>query len=60
MRRIALLALPLVFLGGCGGSPNDPDEGGVTKAEADALDEAAKQIDAQQATVSENPVPPAK
>ncbi len=47
MRRFALMALPLLLLVGCGGSPNDPGEGGVTRAEADALDQAAEQLDAQ-------------
>ncbi len=47
MRRFALMALPLLLLAGCGGSPNDPGEGGVTRAEADALDQAAEQLDAQ-------------
>jgi hypothetical protein len=39
--------LPLSILAGCGGSPNDPGEGGVTKAEAEALDQAAEQLDQQ-------------
>ncbi len=54
MRRFALLLLPLVFMAGCGGSPNDPGEGGVTKAEADALDRAAETVDRQQASANLN------
>ena len=45
MHRIVLLALPLMLVAGCGGSPNDPGVGGVTKTEADALDRAAEQLD---------------
>ena len=47
MRRSVLMILPLFFLVGCGGSPNDPGEGGVTRAEADALDHAAEKLDDQ-------------
>lgn len=47
MRRFVLTVLPLSILAGCGGSPNDPGEGGVTKAEAEALDQAAEQLDQQ-------------
>ena len=56
MRRIALMALPVLLLAGCGGSPNDPGEGGVTKAEADELDRAADQLD-QQSTLSNASLP---
>jgi hypothetical protein len=49
MRRSVLMVLPLSILAGCGGSPNDPGEGGVTRAEADALDQAAAQLDASSA-----------
>ena len=54
MRRFALLGLALVFMAGCGGSPNDPGQGGVTKAEADALDRAAETVDAQALPQSAN------
>lgn len=54
MRRFAFLLLPLVFMAGCGGSPNDPGEGGVTKAEADALDRAAETVDRQQPSTNLN------
>ncbi len=37
-----LLSLSVVA---CGGSPNDPGVGGVTKAEAEALNEAATKLD---------------
>lgn len=56
MRRNVLMALPLLLLTACGGSPNDPGEGGVTKAEADALDRAADQLD-QQSTLSNASLP---
>lgn len=48
MRHIGVMALLLLPLAACGGSPNDPGEGGVTRAEADALDQAAEQLDQQQ------------
>lgn len=54
MRPVVLLALPLLFVTGCGGSPNDPGEGGVTRAEADALDQAAETLDAQQSAPNLN------
>ena len=47
MLRCFLMVLPLAILAGCGGSPNDPGEGGVTRAEADALDQAAEKLDEQ-------------
>lgn len=50
--RLVRMLLPALLLGGCGGSPNDPGEGGATKAEADALDQAAKQLDQQQASTN--------
>ena len=59
MRRFALMALPLLLLAGCGGSPNDPGEGGVTRAEADALDQAAEQLDQQSALSNTNLSKPA-
>ena len=60
MRRILTLVLPLMLAAGCGGSPNDPGEGGVTKAEADALDRAAEQLDQPEPPPSvSQPAPPA-
>jgi hypothetical protein len=32
-------------LAGCGGSPNDPGVGGVTRSEAQALNDAAEMLD---------------
>jgi hypothetical protein len=50
MRKSALLApflaLPLA-LAGCGSNDTDPGPGGVTVAEAKALDEAAEMIDSR-------------
>ena len=48
MRHAALLALPLVLaLAACGKKDTDPGPGGVTVAEAKALDEAAAMLDAR-------------
>ena len=48
MRHAALLALPLVLaLAACGKKDTDPGPGGVTVAEAKALDEAAEMIDSR-------------
>lgn len=55
--RLVRMLLPALLLGGCSGSPNDPGEGGVTRAEADALDQAAKQLD-QQAAAANTMAPP--
>ncbi len=33
------------LLSGCGGSPNDPGVGGVTRSEAQALNDAAEMLD---------------
>lgn len=46
MRKAAFLVLPLV-LAGCGSNDTDPGPGGVTVAEAKALDEAAEMIDSR-------------
>ncbi len=43
MRR-AMLAI-MFLLAGCGGSPNDPGVGGVTRGEAEALNDAAAMLD---------------
>jgi hypothetical protein len=43
-----LLCIVLLAASGCGFSPNDPGEGGVTKAEAEALNEAAATLDKTQ------------
>ncbi len=42
MRRIILIVFALAC--GCS-SPNDPGEGGVTRSEADALNDAAAMLD---------------
>lgn len=57
MRHIGVMALLLFPLAACGGSTNDRGEGGVTRTEADALDQAAEQLDQQQvhANVSDAP-----
>ena len=48
MTRAALLALPLVLaLAACAKKDTDPGPGGVTVAEAKALDEAAQMIDSR-------------
>lgn len=39
-------------LGACGGGPNDPGVGGVTRGEADALNDAAAMLDDQSITPS--------
>lgn len=57
--------LPLALLLAACSSPNDPGEGGVTRAEADALNTAAERLDqsapppsiTNQAT-PQSPVPP--
>jgi len=46
MRKIAPLAA-LLALAGCGSNDTDPGPGGVTVAEAKALDEAAEMIDSR-------------
>jgi hypothetical protein len=50
MRRIAFLTLLAgsgALLASCGSNDTDPGPGGVTVAEAKALDEAAEMIDAR-------------
>jgi hypothetical protein len=42
--RITIVAA-LLLLAGCGGSPNDPGVGGVTRGEAEALNDAAAMLD---------------
>ncbi len=44
----ALLATSLLALSACGERDNDPGPGGVTVAEARALDEAAEMIEQRQ------------
>ena len=46
MRKAAFLAT-LLALAGCGSNDTDPGPGGVTVAEAKALDEAAAMIDSR-------------
>ncbi len=46
MRKPVLLAA-LLALAGCGSNDTDPGPGGVTVAEAKALDEAAAMIDSR-------------
>jgi hypothetical protein len=43
--RIVMRFLPLALLLAACSSPNDPGEGGVTRAEADALNKAAEQLE---------------
>ncbi|MFM2099782.1 MAG: hypothetical protein RLZZ366_1321 [Pseudomonadota bacterium] len=43
--NLTFLALISLSVAACGGSPNDPGVGGVTKAEAEALNEAAAKLD---------------
>jgi hypothetical protein len=55
----------LLLIAGCGSSPNDPGVGGVTRAEADALNVAAATLDRNQPTAgltgpAGNAVAPAK
>lgn len=46
MRSILLLSIaPALLLAGCGPNDTDPGPGGVTVAEARALDEAAEMIE---------------
>lgn len=48
MRKFPLLSLPLSLiaaLAACGPNENDPGEGGVTVADAQALDEAAEMLE---------------
>jgi len=45
--RSALLLGPVLLLAGCGSNDTDPGPGGVTVAEARALDEAAEMIEAR-------------
>lgn len=45
--RYFLLVGPAVLLAACGPNDTDPGPGGVTVAEARALDEAAEMIDAR-------------
>jgi len=50
VRKAALLALSVwgpLALAGCGSNDTDPGPGGVTVAEAKALDEAAEMIDSR-------------
>jgi hypothetical protein len=43
VRRLIVFAC--LLLAACGGSPNDPGVGGVTRSEADALNDAAEMLD---------------
>lgn len=46
MRSVLLLSIaPALLLAGCGPNDTDPGPGGVTVAEARALDEAAEMIE---------------
>lgn len=45
--RAALLFGAVLLLAGCGSNDTDPGPGGVTVAEAKALDEAAEMIEAR-------------
>ena len=62
-RHITAIALAAVLVA-CGGGPNDPGVGGVTRGEADALNDAAAMLDDQSITPSltndttEAPEPP--
>jgi hypothetical protein len=51
MHRRILLALICftLALSACGGAPSDPGPGGITNEDAQALDEAAAKLDAEQA-----------
>jgi hypothetical protein len=44
MRRVLLLS-PLLLLMACGTASNDPAVGGVTRGEAEALNDAAEMLD---------------
>ncbi len=53
MRRAPCITISLMaclLLGGCNRSGNDPGAGGVTEAEADALDAAAEKLEARPKT----------
>ncbi len=43
--KLTAVALFSLLAAACGGSPNDPGVGGVTKAEAQALNDAAAKLD---------------
>ncbi len=46
--KVFLLIILALASAGCGLSPNDPGEGGVTKAEAEQLNVAAATLDKTQ------------
>jgi hypothetical protein len=58
--RLYAFAAMILALSACG-SPNDPGVGGVTRREADALNDAATMVDNNAVTpVPEKAAPPAK
>lgn len=48
-KRFVLTLILIVTLGGCGDAENEPGPGGVSRADAQALDDAAAKLDAEAA-----------
>ena len=57
VKRSAFAFAVTLLLAGCGTSSEDPEKGGVTRVEADALDQAAEQLDRQAAAANTNQAP---
>ncbi|MDG5489496.1 hypothetical protein NYR55_12800 [Sphingomonas sp. BGYR3] len=51
--RLLVLVAPIALLSGCGPAPTDPGPGGVTVAEAQALNEAAEMVDVNAADAAD-------